>query len=327
MLKKVASLPRESSRPATKDHLSADFPVNNPALSAIMSSGVSEDRLASPDSRMMDVASSTRTYVLGHSQDELARLEQQGAIFAGETEMVFHRAGLKPGMRVLDIGCGVGDVSLIAARIVGPGGAVLGVDRSEEALDYARRRAKKAGYDWLSFEAADLNTFDSGGKYDALTGRFILLYMSHPAAALRRLIGHVERGGIAAFLEFDINQAGAVPEMPLLSRLIYWVTETYRRVGIEPNMGSKLYTTFRAAGLTPEMMGTCRVEGGADAVAHEFAAETVRSLVPHMISLGIATADEIALDTLAERLRDAAVAGDHCIFLPRLVGAWARVEE
>ena len=125
----------------------------------------------------MQVRSSTRAYVLGHSELELQRLERQGDIFAEETEATLRFAGLKPGDRVLDVGCGVGDVSLIAARIVGPTGVVLGIDRAEGALDYARRRAEAIGYDWVSFETDDLNDLDARETYDALTGRFILMYL------------------------------------------------------------------------------------------------------------------------------------------------------
>jgi hypothetical protein len=89
-------------------------------------------------------------------------------------------------------------------------------------------------------------------------------------------------------------------------------------------MGSKLYETFRKAGLQPNLVGISRIEGGPDAVAYDFAAETIRSLLPWMTEFGIATGEEVDIDTLAERLRAAAIAGDHCIFLPRIVGAWAR---
>lgn len=265
----------------------------------------------------------TRSYVLGHSDHELARLEQQGEIFAEATEDVLRRAGLKPGMRVLDIGCGVGDVSLIAARIVGPAGLVLGIDRAAEALEVARRRAAANGCHWLRFEHGDFNAMEWDDAFDALTGRFILMYLADPAEAIRHLVRQVRPRGIVAFIEMDIDASGAVPDLPLLSQCIGWITRTYRSAGIEPNMGTKLYGTFRAAGLEPAMTGTCRIEAGGDAVAYEFTAETVRSLAPHMAELGIASAAEVDIDTLADRLREDAVAGGHCIIFPRLVGAWA----
>src|SRR5262249_50571293 len=125
----------------------------------------------------MRVTSNTRAYVLGHSDLELVRLERQGDIFADETEDTLRRAGLTQGDSVLDVGCGVGDVALIAARLVGPTGRVLAIDRADRALDSARRRAEAAGYDWLTFEKRDLNEFDSSQQFDRITGRFILMYL------------------------------------------------------------------------------------------------------------------------------------------------------
>lgn len=269
-------------------------------------------------------SANTRTYVLGHSAGELARLERQAEIFAEPTDDILRRAGIGRGMRILDIGCGVGDVSLAAARLVGPTGSVLGIDRSADALDTARRRAGASGADWLSFETADLHSLPVAEPFDAVIGRFILMYLTDPASSLQTLCGYLKPGGILAFIELDVSQGGANPELPLLSQCISWIMATYRKAGIEPNMGSKLYGTFRKAGLQPNLAGSSRIEGGPDAVAYDFAAQTIRSLLPWMSQFEIARPEEVDVDSLAERLREAALAGDHCIFLPRIVGAWAR---
>jgi len=262
-------------------------------------------------------------YVLGHSEQELARLELQGEIFGVETRDVLRRAGVRTGMHVLDAGCGVGDVSMIAAEMVGPTGAVLGIDNAAAALSTARARAQRAGYDWLRFAEADLYEFEPKDGFDAVIGRFVLLHVADPVAALRHLSRFLKENAVVAFIEMDIEQAAAVPAMPLLTRCIEWIEATYRHVGVEPNMGSQLYATFRAAGFSPRLTGSTRIESGPDSVVYQFAAQTLVSLLPAMESQGIATADDIGIDTLADRLRAAAIAGDHCILMPRLIGAWA----
>lgn len=262
-------------------------------------------------------------YVLGHSEQELARLERQGEIFGVETRDVLRHAGLRPGTRVLDVGCGAGDVSMIAAEMVGETGRVLGIDNAPDALSAGTDRAKRAGYHWLKFEEGDLYEFDTNDRFDAVVGRFILMHIPDPIDAVRRLRGFLTDSAIVAFIEMDIEQAGAVPEIPLLSRCIGWITATYREVGVEPNMGSQLYATFRAADLTPRLTGSTRIESGPDSVAYQFAAQTLSSLMPAMEKFGIATADEVDVATFADRLRDAAIAGDHCMLMPRLIGAWA----
>ena len=79
-------------------------------------------------------------YVLGHSKPEIERLIAQSAVLDSTTLRLFHETGLKSGMRVLDIGCGAGDVSMLAAKIVGKTGTVVGIDRSIDAINYARSR-------------------------------------------------------------------------------------------------------------------------------------------------------------------------------------------
>lgn len=265
-------------------------------------------------------------YILGHSLEEMSRLERQGRLFAEETDDLLRRAGISAGMSVLDIGCGVGDVSLIAADIVGRTGRVIGIDRSEDALGRARQRAEQSGCAWLELRQGEISHLGAVGPVDAVVGRFILLHVPDAVALLKDLRFRLRPGGLMAFLELDIETAAAAPELPLLTRCLDWISRTYRRDGIEPNMGSHLYAAFRAAGLTPNLTGSCRIDVAPATEVFAFAAETVRSLLPRITALGLATAEEVDVDTLGARLSRKAVEGDHCIFLPRLVGAWSRVE-
>jgi len=76
------------------------------------------------------------------------------------TEDVLRRAGIERGMRVLDLECGTGNASLSIAKLIGPSGLVVGVDRSREAINVAEKRATVAGYCyWTRFVAEDPNTF------------------------------------------------------------------------------------------------------------------------------------------------------------------------
>jgi SAM-dependent methyltransferase len=128
----------------------------------------------------------TTAYILGHDPDELDRLIAQARFFGDLTEEVLRRAGVGPGMAVLDLGCGTGDVSFLAARLVGPTGSVLGVDRSAEAVATASDRAGQAGLDNVSFTVADLAGLELAAPVDALVGRLVLLYLDDPAAGSSR---------------------------------------------------------------------------------------------------------------------------------------------
>jgi hypothetical protein len=91
------------------------------------------------------------------------------------------------------------------------------------------------------------------------------------------------------------------------------------------HMGLKLYPTFVDAGLpAPQMIMGVRVEGGPDSPAYEYMANTVRTLLPVMERLGVARAEEVQIETLAQRLRDEVISGAGVIVVASLVGAWAR---
>jgi ubiquinone/menaquinone biosynthesis C-methylase UbiE len=264
-------------------------------------------------------------YPLGYSDAEGKRLTDQGAMLKDLTEELLLRAGLSPGMRVLDLGCGVGDVSLLAAQIVGESGSVLAVDRAVSSLENARRRAKQCGAAKVTFVEADLTTFEPGETFNAMIGRFVLLYLAEPAGVLRRLLPNLRSGGVVAFHEYDISTFGQTTHSPFFTELQRWVFEGFRAGGAELDMGSRLYSTFLRAGLPcPELTAAQLAFCGPHAPAYEYATRVVRSLLPTIERHGIATAADVQIDTLADRFRADAVSREAIVFVPRLVGAWAR---
>ena len=263
-------------------------------------------------------------YSLGHSDSELTRLQKQAEFYAEFTRTVLLKAGLTPGMRVLDVGCGVGDVSMEAARIVGPTGAVVGIDQSEAALVTASRRVSHAGLTQASFIRGDLAAEDGDNHFDAVIGRFILLHLRNPADALCTLVKRVRSGGCVAFIEMDLTSAEACPQLDVFDEAVGWIRDVYIREGVEIDMGSRLFSCFASLGMKPTLEAFQRIEGGAEAHVYEYLAETVRSLMPRMVALGVASEAEIAVEQLAARTKAAAQAGGQCFFYPRMVGAWAR---
>lgn len=263
-------------------------------------------------------------YLLGHSDLELARLQRQAQFFAEMTRDVLIRAGVGPGMRVLDLGCGVGDVSQIAAALVGPGGSVLGIDISDAALAIARTRATGAAQNNLEFRIGAIDDFSGFDDFDAIVGRFILIHLPDAAATISRIARQARPGTPLAFAELDLTSASATKNLPLMTRNIAHIIEVYRKAGFEPDMGSRLHATFRAAGLEPTLLGYTRIGSRADTAGFDYLVESVRSLAPVMAKLGIVSPDEIGLDTLRDRLLAEADAADACIFYPRFIGAWSR---
>jgi len=140
-------------------------------------------------------------YVLGHTQREQLRLIRQARALAATTEQFFRDAGIVSGMRVLDIGCGMGDVAMLVAELVGPHGKVVSIDLDPASIATAQTRASAAGLDNTSFRRADILTFSEAEPFDAVVGRLVLEFLPDPALTVRRLCGLLRPGGIMAFQE------------------------------------------------------------------------------------------------------------------------------
>lgn len=264
-------------------------------------------------------------YALGCSEGELRRLIRQSTLYADLTEALLRSAGIGKGMRVLDVGCGSGCVSLLAARLVGPAGAVVGVDRSPQALAVARSRADAERLRQVEFIQGDLADLEFKDTFDALIGRFVLMFLPEPSAFLRRLKRHVRGGGVIAFQEMDVAAARSVPVMPLWQQCGEWIRETFRRTSVDLQMGPRLHATFLRAGLPPpQMQLQARIGGAPDFPAHEYIADIVASLLPTMERCGVATAAAVGIETLAARLRQEMTELDGVMILPSLIGAWSR---
>src|SRR5438034_430905 len=105
-------------------------------------------------------------------------------------------AAIGPGQRVLDVGCGMGDPTLQVAVLVGPHGRVLGIDVAEGMIATARERAAALGLAHVEFRTADVMTMDlPADSFDAVLGRWSLIYVADPPAALARLRGALVSAG------------------------------------------------------------------------------------------------------------------------------------
>jgi ubiquinone/menaquinone biosynthesis C-methylase UbiE len=200
-------------------------------------------------------AAPAHPYVLGHSDREIERLKAQAQLIDPITERFLRAAGLAPGMRVLDVGTGAGDVAFRAAGIVGAGSAVVGVDRVPTALEVARARAAAKSLGNVTFIEGDPAAMTFDRPFDAVIGRYVLQFQQDPAAMVRTLAGHLKPGGLIAFHEIDWGGVGSFPAVPTFERCCRWGFETLRLHGTESRMGAKLHATFVAAGLPPPPCG------------------------------------------------------------------------
>jgi SAM-dependent methyltransferase len=255
----------------------------------------------------------------------MERLLAQARMFEAFTRQFLEEAGIAPGMRVLDAGTGAGDVAFLAASLVGGSGEVVGVDRSEPALALAEARARQMGLQNVRFLHGDPAEMELEMPFDAVIGRLILLYYADPASALRKLSRLARPGGLIAFQDFDMYGMRSYPRSPLFDRCGDWIRRTFERCGVETQMGLRLHAAFTGAGLpAPKCRLDAAVGSGRGHITYLVLAEVVRSLLPAIGKFGIATAEEVDIDTLRDRLEEEVMAGGGVIVSPGLIGAWTR---
>jgi len=270
-------------------------------------------------------ASRESFYALGHSEQELQRLSRQGQAFGTFTRQLFEEAGICQGMRVLDVGCGSGDVAFLASELVGPSGEVVGVDRERKAVDWANARARSRETRNVNFVEGDPAEMEFGQQFDAIVGRLVLMYYPNPIETIRKLMRHVRTEGLIVFQELDMANARSLPVAPLFERSMTWIKQTLTATGARIQLGLELYPVLLAAGLPdPSMRVDALIGGGPQCPLYEILAELTRSLLPVMEKLQIASAAEVGISTLAQRMRDEVVALKGVVVSAAFIGAWSR---
>ena len=268
-------------------------------------------------------------YVMGRSADEKRRLQERARFFEPLTRHLFQDAGIRTGMRVLDIGCGPGDVSLLAADLVGPTGSVVGVDANPDVARTAMDRASASGLMNVSFVVGDIRDVALEGEFDAVVGRLVLMYSADPSVTVRSALRHVRPGGLAAFHEMNVGApVWSDPMSPLHQLLGRCLNEAFARSGVETAMGTRLHESFVAAGVASPEMCTNAVIGAGEQWVQRFAAAfgagILRSILPVVLEHGIATESELDLDTFDERYVSEVTRQRSVVQWIPFVGAWGR---
>jgi len=163
------------------------------------------------------------------------------------------------------------------------------------------------------------------GPFDAAIGRSVLEFVPDPAGMLRTVATLVRPGGVIAFQEADWSGCRALPQVPTFSRCVSWGSEALQRSGADPYVGLKLNAIFSTAGLLPPTLSVHTVIGAGRAhPLYAHIAGLIRTLLPTIESLGVATASEIDIETLEQRLGDQVVTSGATIVWVSLIGAVSR---
>jgi SAM-dependent methyltransferase len=265
-------------------------------------------------------------YVLGHTDAELKRLATQARLIDPITKRFLVSAGIKKGMRILDVGSGAGDVAILLAGLVGRKGEIVGTDLALTAIEAAERRVKASSLSNVTFRHGDPTVMLFDKPFDAVVGRYVLQFIPNPSAAIGHLSRHLRRGGLMFFHELDWGGARSSPTVPTYDRVCGWITRTIEGGGAQVRLGAHLASAFQRGGLSNPTLRLESVIASRPAAvdAIHLVTDVVATQLPNMERMGITKASEVELPTLAQRIL-AEVGADGTLVGRAEVGAWAAI--
>src|SRR5262245_63043426 len=187
-------------------------------------------------------------YIIRGGVEGKKRLEVVARVLWPGAALVLGEAGLAPGMRCLDLGCGVGDVTLQLAASVGPQGQVIGVDMDEIKLDLARQSAKRMGLGNIQFRNLNVQDWIEETQYDCIYCRFLLTHLADPIRVLRQMLHAVRPGGVAIVEDIHLGGHFCHPQCQGFASSVRLYRAAVRRQGADADIGPKLYGMLLDAG-------------------------------------------------------------------------------
>ena len=178
-------------------------------------------------------------YALATGEAADYRLRILHDLYGPGTRRVLLESGLRRGMRVADLGCGVGMVTAVLAELVGPRGHVVGIDASGAQLAQAGERLNGRGTNVRLVWASATDTGLPPGSFDLVYCRFLLIHLAEPERALREMFALLKPGGILVCEDGDLTASGSEPPSALDAFADLWGRLGPVR-GLDFTLGSRL---------------------------------------------------------------------------------------
>jgi ubiquinone/menaquinone biosynthesis C-methylase UbiE len=263
-------------------------------------------------------------YIIRGGIEGRERLRILSRVMQPTSLALLRRAGIRPGMECLDLGCGAGDLTLDLARMVGDEGRVVGTDIDEAKLAAAREQAAEHRLANVEFHANDITATDMEPDFDLVHARFLLSHLSNPSAALSRIRNALRPGGIVIVEDVDFRGHFTHPECPALSRYVELYTQCARRRGADANIGPRLPGLLEEAGFENVQMNVVQPSGTTGEVKL-LNPITMENIATAVLTEGLTTPAEVV--QLVTELYEFARTPGTVAGLPRIVEAWGRQPE
>ena len=241
-------------------------------------------------------------YLPGHHPSVVADHARRTA----ETAAAFFLPFVKPGMRLLDVGCGPGSITAGLALRAEPG-ETIGIDASSQVIETARSLPGAKAAKFLSFEVGNIYAPRFGAKtFDAVFTHQVLQHLPRPVDALEQMRVLLTPGGVVGARVVDWGSTMFYPEDPGILRFLALYYELARRDGGEPNAGRYLPRWLRQAGFVDLRISTSAVsytepaaiQAWADAYAE---AMSQSNFAEKALEHGLATRSDLAVIAAAWR--------------------------
>lgn len=193
---------------------------------------------------------------IANLQAEMNRLQCQAEELSPLVLESIEKCGISEGMKVVDVGCGTGQVSFLISKLVGPRGAVIGIDANPTAIELCRNIATTERVKNVSFivgNACDMSRDLQDNSIDISYSRFLLTHLEDPLAAIREMIRVTTREGIIMIEDCDLTHWIVEPDDRSVNQLWKWYSSIIMKNGGDPSLGRKLYRMFIDQGLNPKV--------------------------------------------------------------------------
>ena len=259
-------------------------------------------------------------YVLATGKSAANRLRILHSLYGPGARRALLQAGIQPGMRVADIGCGVGTVTTLLAELVGPTGQAVGVDFSGAQIAQARELAPSEFSNVSFIEASATDTGLPYESFDLVYCRFLLIHLTEPGLALREMHNLLKQGGILVCEDGDLTSAGSEPPSKLnaFSDLFGGLGPVW---GVDYTLGRQLFQMVLTADFSePEI--TYNQPVAARGENKRFLELSLAEAGSAFVKAGLITSEE--LDGVLVEMRRVAEDETVLAVMPRMSQVWAR---
>ena len=157
-------------------------------------------------------AQAKEKYVFTVGEESVKRLEILDSVRGLKSRELLSTAGLKTGMRVIEVGCGTGSMTLWIAQQIGPKGEILATDIDEEQLEITKQRAEKLNIKNIKFLQWDVLQNLHLSEFDLVYSRFVLVHTTNGSKAIQNMLNLLKDGGVIVCEEPDLSSLYSYPE-------------------------------------------------------------------------------------------------------------------